>query len=106
MDDIKTTINLLPGYFLAIIDDTQMANVSFKGDDQFDRPQKGLLIKLNPQDTDRKYSEKDETYGSLIGKRVMWAKYAESDCFIWDDNLQKDVVIISLDKLRGYEDIN
>lgn len=79
-----------------------MENVSFKGDDKFDLPQTGELVKLHPFDMDIEFY-KGATYGSLIGRRVMWAKYAESDCKIFDNSLQKDVVLIALEKLRGYE---
>lgn len=97
------TLTPFPGYFLAIIDDSQLENVNFKGDDNFDKPQSGQLIRLAPQDAVREFNDDKETYGSLVGRRVMWAKYAESDCLIYDDELGKDVVLISLDKLRGYE---
>lgn len=102
MENTKSTINPLPGFFLAVIEDSQMANVNFKGDDKFDLPQTGRLIRLHQDDIDRKY-DKNHTYGSLVNQRVMWAKYAESDCLIYDSNLEKDVVLISLEKLRGYE---
>lgn len=102
-DTIKSLQNPLPGYFLAIIDESQLSNVSFKGDDKFDKPQSGKLIKLHPDDIGRAYNKAGDTYGSLLGRRVMWAKYAESDCLIYDNDLQKDVVLIAIDKLRGYE---
>jgi hypothetical protein len=94
----------LPGFFIAVIDDSQMENVNFKGDDRFDLPQTGMLAKLTNQDTEKVFDdEKGTTYGALVGRRVSWAKYAESDCLIFDNGLQKDIVIISLEKLRGYE---
>lgn len=98
----QSVINPLPGHFLALIEDSQMANVNFKGDDKFDLPQTGTLIRLAQDDEDVNF-DSSQTYKSLIGRRVMWAKYAESDCLIYDSNLQKDVVLISLGKLRGYE---
>lgn len=103
MKETETTLSILPGYFIAIIEDSQMTNVNFKGDDKFDLPQTGELIKLAPQDAVRPYNKEGDTYGSLIGRRVAWAKYAESDCKIFDNKLQKDVVLIALDKMRGYE---
>lgn len=102
MKEKTSTINPFPGFFLAIIEESQMENVTFSGDDKFDLPQTGELITLHPEDEVRECF-KGTTYGSLIGKRVMWAKYAESDCKIFDNELQKDVVLIALDKLRGYE---
>jgi len=93
----------MPGYCLAIIDKTQMSNVDFKGDDRFDLPQTGILTKLTKQDEEKAFDDNGTTYGSLIGKRVSWAKYAEADCLIYDNDLKKDIVIISLDKLRSYE---
>ena len=98
----NSVINPLPGFFLAIIDKSQMANVDFKGDDKFDLPQTGTLIKLHWQD-EKKEFEDGATYKDLLGRRVMWAKYAESDCLIYDSNLDTDVVLISLEKMRGYE---
>lgn len=102
MDKKTSTINPLPGFFLAIIEESQMANVNFKGDDKFDLPQRGELIKLTKEDATKNY-DKESTYGSLLGKTVMWAKYAESDCLIYDSGLEKDVVLIAIDKMRGYE---
>ena len=103
MDNLnESTIKPLPGHFLAILDDSQMGNVAFKGDDKFDLPNSGKLVTINKEDQDRSYGE-TMTLGSLVGKRVFWAKYAESDCIIFDNDLQKDVVIISVEKLRGYE---
>lgn len=93
----------MPGYGLAIIDSTQMDNVDFKGDDRFDTPQTGKLIKLTKQDTERAYDDEGNTYGSLIGKRISWAKYADADATFYDNALNADVVFIQLDKLRGYE---
>lgn len=101
MEQAKSTINPLPGFFLAILDDSQMSNVTFKGDDKFDLPNSGILVRITDQDKDKAFG--DMTLESLIGQRVFWAKYAESDCIIFDNDLQKDVVIISIDKLRGYE---
>lgn len=103
MEKNESTLNPFPGYFLAIIEDSQMENVNFKGDDKFDLPQSGTLIKLDPQDKNHAFNERGDTYGSLIGKRVSWAKYAEADCLQYDNKLEKDVVLIALDKLRGYE---
>lgn len=112
MEEAKTSvIHPVPGYFLAIIEDSQMANVNFKGDDKFDLPQTGILIGLHLTDNvaaikglgDSHDPNEPAKYGDLVGRRVMWAKYAESDCLIYDSNLQKDVVLIALDKLRGYE---
>lgn len=79
-----------------------MSNVKFKGDDKFDLPQTGTLIKLHEDDIDRNYDTKN-TYRALVGKKVMWAKYAEADCLIYDNELGKDVVLIALDKMRGYK---
>lgn len=103
MENTKSTINPLPGYFLAIIEDSQMANVKFKGDDKFDLPQTGELVKITKQDSETPFGDEGMRYGDLLNRRVMWAKYAESDCLIYDSELQKDVVLISLEKLRGYE---
>lgn len=93
----------LPGYGLAILDSTQMSNVDFKGDDRFDTPQTGTLIKLTKQDSERAFSEEGTTYGDLIGRHVSWAKYADADATLYDNDLQQDIVFIQLDKLRGYE---
>lgn len=103
MKEKTSTINPFPGFFLAIIEDSQMENVSFKGDDRFDLPQKGKLIGLHPDDVDRVFDKKGTTYGSLLGSHVMWAKYAESDCLLYDKDLEKDVVLIAIEKMRGYE---
>lgn len=102
-DKIESELNPFPGYFVAIIDDSQLSNVSFKGDDNFDKPQTGVIVRLSPQDTKRPYDDEGNTYGSLLHRHVSWAKYAESDCLIYDNKLQKDVVLIAIDKLRGYE---
>lgn len=98
-----TALNPLPGFFLAIIEESQLENVTFKGDDKFDLPQRGELIKLHPDDENKPYDENGNTYGSLVGKHVMWAKYAESDCLLYDKDLATDVVLISIEKMRGYE---
>lgn len=94
----------MPGYGLAVIDDTQMSNVEFKGDDRFDTPQSGLLVKLTKQDEERAFNDAGDTYGSLLGKHISWAKYSDADATFFDNDLQKDVVFIQLDKLRGYEE--
>jgi hypothetical protein len=91
----------MPNYFLAIIDSSQMSNVEFSGEDKFDLPNSGTLIKLSDDDVDRNLL--GGTYKDLIGKRVFWAKYAESDAFFLDDESGNNVVFISLDKLRGYD---
>jgi hypothetical protein len=103
--DKESRINPLPGYFLAVIDKSQMSNVNFAGDDKFDLPQTGTLIKLHKTDENKPFTELDDSFtiSRLMNHKVMWAKYAESDCLIYDNDLQKDVVLISLDKLRGYE---
>lgn len=80
-----------------------MENVNFKGDDRFDLPQTGKLVAVTKDDEDRTFNLAGDTYGSLVGSRITWAKYAESDCLIYDNELQKDVVLIAIDKLRGYE---
>ena len=98
-----TTKQPFPGYFLAVLDKSQMDNVSFAGDDKFDLPQSGTLIRLAKQDESKTFNDEGETYGTLLDKHVYWAKYAESDCLIYDTELEKDVVLISLDKLRGYD---
>lgn len=92
-----------PGYGLAVIDTTQMSNVNFKGDDRFDSPQSGTLIKITKDDETRSFSEDGTTYGALLNKKIWWAKYADADATLWDDDLEKDIVFIQLDKLRGYE---
>ena len=94
----------MPGYGLAVIDSTQMSNVEFKGDDRFDTPQTGVLVKLTKQDESKAYDETGNTYGSLLGKHISWAKYADADATFYDNDLNADVVFIQLDKLRGYED--
>ena len=101
MESNKTTP--MPGYGLVTIDSTQMSNVEFKGDDRFDTPQTGILIKLTKQDEIRSFSDDGMTYGNLIGKRISWAKYADADATFYDNELNKDIVLIQLDKLRGYE---
>jgi hypothetical protein len=93
----------MPGFGLAIIDTTQMSNVDFKGDDRFDSPQTGVLVKLSKQDSTKPYDEDGHTYGDLIGKHISWAKYADADATFFDNTLGVDVVFIQLDKLRGYE---
>jgi len=100
MDTIKSP---LPGYGLVIIDRSQMDNVEFKGDDRFDSPQSGILIKLTTDDEERSFNAKGDTYGSLISKKIHWAKYADADATFYDNELDKDVVFIQLDKLRGYD---
>ena len=92
-----------PGYGLAVIDTTQMENVNFKGDDKFDTPQSGILVLLTKDDTKKAFTDDGVTYGHLLNKKIWWAKYADADATFWDDELQKDVVFIQLDKLRGYE---
>jgi hypothetical protein len=93
----------LPGFGLVIIDTTQMDNVEFKGDDRFDTPQSGKLIKLTKQDAKKQFDDEGHTYGDLINKRIYWAKYADADATLYDNDLNTDVVFIQLDKLRGYE---
>lgn len=92
----------LPGICLAILDTTQIDGTEYKGDDNFDLPQSGTLIRLHADDENRPFS-KAVKYNYLIGKRVFWAKYAEADAKFYDTELDKDVVFIQLDKLRGYE---
>lgn len=94
----------MPGFGLAVIDTTQMSNVEFKGDDRFDTPQTGVLVKLTKQDEAKPFDESGATYGNLIGKHISWAKYADADATFYDNDLNADVVFIQLDKLRGYED--
>lgn len=93
----------LPGYGIAIIDKSQMDNVAFAGEDKWDNPQSGTLIKLSKQDEDRAFNEDGMTYGALLNKKVYWAKYAEADALFYEDELEKDIVFIALDKLRGYD---
>lgn len=95
----------MPGYGLTLIDDSQMDNVDFKGDDRFDTPQTGILVSLTEQDKSTTFDTEGHTYEFLIGKRISWAKYADADATFFDNDLGKDVVFIQLDKLRGYEDI-
>lgn len=102
-ETIKTALTPLPGFILAIIDESQMENISFKGTDKFDLPQTGTLISMSRSDHNKSFGDEGMTYGALIGRKVTWAKYAESDCLIYDNVLQKDIVIIAIDKLRGYE---
>jgi len=94
----------MPGYGLAIIDESQMENVSFKGEDRFDTPQSGTLVRLTKQDEEKAFSDDGTTYGALLNKRIFWAKYADADATFFDNELGKDVVYIQLDKLRGFED--
>lgn len=94
----------MPGYGLAIIDSTQMNNIEFRGDDRFETPQTGILIKLTKQDYDKSFLDDGTKYGDLIGKRISWAKYSDADATFYDNSLNCDVVFIQLDKLRGYEE--
>ncbi len=91
----------LPGYFLAVLDKSQMSNVDFQGKDEWDLPNYGRLISLHKDDESKKI-DSDWSYKSLINKRVYWAKYQESE-FFYDDELNENVVFISLEKLRGYD---
>jgi len=93
----------MPGYLIAAIDSSQMSNVDFTGDDRFDLPQSGEVIELSEDDKDTKFNKKGETYGSLLGKKVYWSKYAEADALFFDSDLNRQIVIISLEKLRGIE---
>jgi len=93
----------MPGYGLVVIDDSQMENVNFKGEDRFDSPQSGVLIKLTKQDEDKAFADDGTTYGALLNKRIFWAKYADADATLFDNELGKDIVFIQLDKLRGYD---
>ena len=103
--NIPTTNKIpLPGYCIAVVDTTQMENVDFRGDDRFDTPQTGMLIKLTEQDKKRVFSEDSKTYESLLGKRISWKKYADADATFYDNDLDTDIVFIQLDKLCGYED--
>ncbi len=100
---MKTSKAPMSGIFLAIIDTSQIENTEFAGEDKFDRPQSGELLRIHPNDEDvlivGAFTLKD-----MLGKKIYWAKYAESDALFFDNELQKDVVFIALDKLRGYED--
>lgn len=91
-----------PGYFIAVIDQTQIEGTEFNGDDKFDLPQSGTVIKISDDDKDKPYNANGDTYGSLIDKKVFWAKYAEADALFLDPDLGKEVVIISLEKLRAF----
>lgn len=93
----------MPGYGIVIIDKSQMSNVEFSGDDRFDTPQSGILVKLTPDDEARVFNEKGETYGYLLEKKIHWAKYADADATFYDSDIDKDIVFIQLDKLRGYD---
>jgi hypothetical protein len=95
--------NPFPGYIVALIDQTQIEGTEFNGDDKFDLPQSGKLIKVSEDDKDKVYNKAGDTYGSLIGKKIYWAKYAEADALFFDRELGEEVVIIALDKLRGYD---
>lgn len=99
---MQSTKNPMPGYGLAIIDTTQIEGTEFKGDDRFDTPQSGVLIKLHPDDEAREFS-KGHTFKELLDQKIWWAKYADADATFYDAALDKDVVFIQLDKLRGYE---
>ncbi len=90
-----------PGFVLAVLDSSQFDNVEFKGDDRFDYPQSGILIEVTEDDQDKAFNAKGDTYGSLIGKKVSWAKYAEADAMF--PSPEGDIVVIALDKLRAYE---
>lgn len=92
----------MPGYGLAIIDTTQIKGTEFKGDDRFDTPQSGTLIKLHPDDVVREFSN-GHLFEELLNQKIWWAKYADADATFYDTELSKDVVFIQLDKLRGYE---
>ena len=100
---METKKTPLPGFGIAIIDTTQMSNVDFKGDDRYDTPQTGTLIKLTKQDAAKAYDDEGHTYGELLNKHVSWAKYADADATLYDNDLQTDIVFIQLDKLRGFE---
>lgn len=93
----------MPGYGIAVLDKTQMENVNFAGDDRFDTPQSGVLIRLTKDDEEKTFDESGTTYGALIDKHIWWAKYADADATFYDNELEADIVFIQLDKLRGYD---
>lgn len=95
--------NPFPNHVIAIIDKSVIDGTEFAGDDKFDLPQSGTLIKVSDDDKDRAFNKAGDTYGSLVGKRIFWAKYAEADAMYFDSDTGKDLVIINIDKLRGYD---
>ena len=93
----------IAGYGIAIIETSQMENVEYHGEDRFDSPQVGKLIKIQDCDRDRKFSDKwDMTAGDLVDKRIFWKKYADQDATFTDSELG-DIVFIDLTKIVGYE---
>lgn len=104
-----TTKMPLPGYGLAIIDKSQMEHVEFSGEDSFDTPQSGILIKLRSEDAKQVvskgiFSEDNLKYADLLNKKIYWRKYADADGTFYDNNLGKDIIFIDLEKIMGVDD--
>lgn len=95
----------LPGYGIAIIDTSTMEHVDFAGEDKFDLPQSGELIRIRDDEHQTNIGDTKMVYGDLLGKRIFWKKYAEADGLFLDKDLGKDIIFIALDKIMGYEDL-
>jgi hypothetical protein len=97
---MNTTKVPVPGYGIAIIDETQDT-----GDDNMGKgAQIGKLITITEEDKSRKIKEGyDLTFGDLLDKVVYWRAYAEADGRWYDEELGKDIIFLDLTKLMGYE---
>ena len=94
---MESKIIPLPGYGLTTID-TEIE------DKAYDTPQTGTLLRLTKEDSEKVFDKIDgTTYGDLIGKKIYWAKYSDADGTFYDDDINQKVVLISLEKLRGYK---
>jgi hypothetical protein len=94
---MESKIIPLPGYGLTTID-TEIT------DKEYDTPQTGTLLRLTKEDSEKVFDKIDgTTYGDLIGKKIHWAKYSDADGTFYDDDINSKIVLISLEKLRGYK---
>lgn len=93
----------LPGYGIAVVDQSQFSEIKYEGEDRWDTPQTGELISLHKEDLDKVFREGSEiTFDSLLNKKVYWAKYADADGTFLDGD--HDVIFLNLTKIMGYDD--
>lgn len=93
----------LPGFGVAVVDQSQFGEVKYEGEDRWDTPQAGSLLTLTPEDKTKKIGESELTYGDLLGKKIFWKKYSDADGLFFDEVLNKEVIFLDLSKITGYE---
>lgn len=97
---MKTTKYPLPGYGIALIDESQDS-----ADDNMGKgAQVGTLLVITEEDKEKRVSEGYfMNFGDLLNKKIYWRAYAEADGRWYDKDLQGDVIFIQLDKIMGLE---